>query len=407
MGEWVERRWQGNPSGQVKRERESGVYRAWSPDLLSKLDKRLTKTTYDALVDANDSLRQAQLSVRSHGFESLARLLLRSEWLASSYIEGLAVGSRRLLSTEFDNDDRDHVAREILGNIEAVEGAVELASKAAAISKAGLLAVHVQLMSRSPNPDWGGVVRTSQNWVGGNPYNPFGADYVPPPPDDVSHLMDDLITYLNSEVDHPVMQAAIAHAQLETIHPFGDGNGRIGRALIHMVLTRRGLAASPVVPISLALAVNVDRYVTGLVDFREGHLDEWFEYFAAATSWSADRMVRIGEDLSMREQRWIAMAGNPRAHSTELKVIRDLGGHPILNTVTVSDRFGVSNEAARKALMGLEQAGILRQFTTRSRNRVWGAVEVFKLLDDLQQELHTPSTVSSGAESDDDSGTTL
>ena len=165
MGEWVERRWQGNPSGQVKRERESGVYRAWSPDLLSKLDKRLTKTTYDALVDANDSLRQAQLSVRSHGFESLARLLLRSESLASSYIEGLAVGSRRLLSTEFDNDDRDHVAREILGNIEAVEGAVELASKAAAISKAGLLAVHVQLMSRSPNPDWGGVVRTSQTLI--------------------------------------------------------------------------------------------------------------------------------------------------------------------------------------------------------------------------------------------------
>ena len=92
------------------------------------------------------------------------------------------------------------------------------------------------------------------------------------------------------------------------------------------------------------------------------------------------------------------MAGSPRSHSTELKVIRDVGAHPILNTTSVAERFGVSGEAARNALVNLEGAGVLRQFVTKSRNRVWGAVEIFKMLDDLQQELHLPSKGDDGSE---------
>ena len=97
-------------------------------------------------------------------------------------------------------------------------------------------------MERSPTVDLSGVVRTTQNWIGGSSYNPCSASFVPPPPEHVEGLLDDLLVYINSD-DHPALvQAAIAHAQFETIHPFADGNGRTGRALIHVILRRRGLA---------------------------------------------------------------------------------------------------------------------------------------------------------------------
>ncbi|MFV1971604.1 MAG: Fic family protein [Acidimicrobiia bacterium] len=109
-------------------------------------------------------------------------------------------------------------------------------------------------MERSRRPELGRVVRERQNWIGGSSYNPCSAVFVPPPPDHVDGLVQDLIEYVNGDEHSPLVQAAIAHAQFETIHPFADGNGRTGRALIHVILRRRGLSPTFVPPISLVLA---------------------------------------------------------------------------------------------------------------------------------------------------------
>jgi Fic family protein len=161
-------------------------------------------------------------------------------------------GSRDRASDE----TADRIAVEVLGNIEAMESAIELAVQAERISLADLLEIHRVLMERSSRPELCGIVRERQNWIGGSSSNPCTAVFVPPPPDQVDGLLQDLIEYMNGDEHSPLVQAAIAHAQFETIHPFADGNGRTGRAPLHVMLRRRGLSPRFVPPISLALATR-------------------------------------------------------------------------------------------------------------------------------------------------------
>src|SRR5205814_1612587 len=169
--------------------------------------------------------------------EALARLLLRAEAVASSRIEGLEIGAGRLArfqaAKELDEPVTDLTAEAVLGNIEAMELAVRDLAVKPRLEVDDVLAMHRALMRHTPAPESGGSIRNVQNWIGGNDYNPCGAEFVPPPPEFVPDLLVDLVAYLNSDEYSPLVQAAIAHAQFETIHPFADGNGRVGRALIH------------------------------------------------------------------------------------------------------------------------------------------------------------------------------
>ena len=143
-------------------------------------------------------------------------------------------------------------------------------------------------MERATNQHVAGRIREEQNWIGGNDYNPCGADFVPPPPEHVLPLLDDLFDAMDDDRLPPLVQAALVHPQFETIHPFHDGNGRTGRALIHVVLNRRGIAPEYVLPISVVLANNRDRYIAALTAFREDGTGQWIEHFAAATATAAN-----------------------------------------------------------------------------------------------------------------------
>ncbi|HLA81621.1 MAG TPA: Fic family protein, partial [Thermoleophilia bacterium] len=186
----------------------------------------------DAERSISDLNREARLELMP-----LARLLLRTESIASSKIEGMQVDARALARAEANLDDGRGVganAAEILGNIDAMQLAIERSSSMDAIQVQDLLDIHEALLKRIGGSTVAGRVRTSQNWIGGNNYNPCGADFVPPPPEEVPRLLDDLCRFCNSDALPVLVQAAIAHAQFETIHPFADGNGRTGRALIHV-----------------------------------------------------------------------------------------------------------------------------------------------------------------------------
>ena len=174
-------------------------------------------------------------------------------------------------------------------------------------------------------------IRTAQNWIGGTSYNPFGAAFVPPPPEDVPDLLDDLCKFCNDDLLPAVAQAAIAHAQFETIHPFVDGNGRTGRALIHMILRRRGLVTRTLVPVSLILATHAQDYVAALQSARyEGPPDspqalkstnEWVGLFAGACSRAvadAESFERRVEALRME---WRARLGSMRADASALALL--------------------------------------------------------------------------------------
>jgi Fic family protein len=209
---------------------------------------------------------------------------------------------------------------------------------------------------------------------------------------EVPALLDDLIAYCN-RVDIPALvQAAIAHAQFETIHPFVDGNGRVGRCLVHLVLRRRHLVDRYVPPVSVVLATNARAYVAGLTDFRERRVDRWVSLFANATHVSVEGAERLVDAFAELQQEWRERTGNPRRNSSTARLIAELPGLPIVDVSTAASTLGVSYQAASWAVDNLEEAGVLRPLRPYAlRNRVWSSPQVFGLLDGFEWVLSTPS----------------
>jgi Fic family protein len=385
-------RWPGDPGAQLKAVRLGGVYDAFCPDALAALDPLLNTATASRVVDAEKSVQALQERASGvGGLEALARVLLRGEGVASSRIEGLRIGQRRLARAAFDEDRHDPVAREVVANIGAMDLAVARAASSPAFDLSDIIDMHRTLLGATDLREVAGVVRTTQNWIGGNAWNPIGADYVPPPPDLVPDLLDDVVALVRRTDMSPIVQAAIAHAQFELIHPFADGNGRVGRCLIHVVLTRRRLARHVVPPVSLVLAANAHTYIAGLTAFRGGDVAGWIALFAHATELAATYARRFADDLAAQRARWREAAGQPRRGSTTEKVIDSLPATPIVDIATVQRRHGVSHEAARIALNRLAEAGVLRELSTSRYRRAWAAVEVFDLAETLERRLASPA----------------
>ena len=308
---------------------------------------------------------RAEARVRALGalpdMAGIARFLLRSEAIASSRIEGMAPPAHRVALAELAQQEEvsglSEQARAVARNVTLVRAAVEEFSGARPVTADRLLALHRSLLPDSPEHHG---IRSTQNWVGGSSYHPLDADFVPPPPELVPDLVADLLTYLNGATHAPLIQAALVHAQFETIHPFADGNGRVGRALIHTVLTRRGLLAGMILPTSLVLSTLSGKYVEALSRFPEaggpdgpdaeshrpdaagpggpdalgdpggpgksddpngpGGRDAWISFFLEAVVLACDQAERISTELAdVREewneslQKWIAREGGGRA----------------------------------------------------------------------------------------------
>jgi Fic family protein len=202
--------------------------------------------------------------------------------------------------------------------------------------------------------------------------------------------MEDLCAFAGRDDLPPVVQAAVVHAQFETIHPFPDGNGRVGRALIHVVLRRRGLTPRYVPPVSLILATNGDEYVRGLTMYRDSRVAEWCGVFAGAVRLAALESVSFANSLSELQTRWMAAAGNPRKDSSAAGIIAFLPAHPILTVATAQTLLGRSKQAANEAMSLLESAGVLRQISIGKRNRAWEAVGLFDLINGFERMLATP-----------------
>lgn len=392
MPQYVRARWPAAHDGPVKAARVGGWYQAFVPDPLANADPSLRADVAMAVVDAEKAVQALQdRAAAVTGLESLAPLLLRAESNASSRIEGLRVGQRRLARAAFDTQVRDQTAREVVNNIRAMEAAILRARDAHRLAVDDIVAMHRILLLGTREDSIAGVVRTMQNWIGGNDWNPIGAAFVPPPPQHVPGLLDDLAAFLRRDDIPAIVQAAIAHAQFEVIHPFADGNGRIGRCLIHAVLVRRGVAPRFVPPVSLVLAANARSYIAGLTSFRTGEVSDWISLFAFATTIAAEHALSLAADVADQQQRWLRAAGNPRRGSTAARLIERLAGSPIVDTASVQQAFGVSHEAARTALLQLEAAGIVRPLSTSRYRRAWAAGEVFDLMDAVERRLATPA----------------
>jgi Fic family protein len=320
-------------------------------------------------------------------FETLARQLLRAESVASSRIEGLVLSQRRLAKAAFSTEMHDITAQSVLANIRALERAVELAGTVETLEQKHLREVHRILFKDTRDERLGGELRKEQSWVGGAAASPRTAEFIPAPPDFVPDLLDDLCAFCN-RVDLPAaIQAAIAHVQFETIHPFFDGNGRVGRALILIVLRRRGVARTFLPPVSLALAGEADRYVAGMTSWRTGAEDDWYSVFSDALFRAANGARQFAANVTKLQRRWMEKAGDPRQGSGPRRLIELLPSQPIVNVKTAAQLLGGSDERARLAVNRLEQAGVLRQTSVGRRGRAWECVGLFDQLDRFEREM--------------------
>ncbi len=410
MGRFVPARWSPNlAAAGPRRARAGGVYRAFQPDLLAGRPLSIDGRVAADIADAERAMAALDSAVSRdrgpHRLEVLARLLLRAEAVGSSRVEGLVVSARKLALADLDPAlDPSGRALDVVGNIRALQNALALAAQAGAFATNDLRMIHRTLLAGTCDAVLGGVVRTEQNWIGGQ--TPLDAAFVPPPPDAVPALLADLCAYLSSDDHPPLVQAALAHAQFETIHPFADGNGRTGRALLQFVLRRRGLCARFVPPISLVLATRSKGYIAALTATRtEGvpgsasdlaGANSWLEFAAdaarAACAQARAYETRIDGLVEHWEKRVREVHGALRADAAVWQLLTLLPAAPLVTVASASTLSGRSERALDAAFAQLVAAGVLKQVGGRVRYRLFEAVGVFDFVTGVERQLASPSS---------------
>ena len=382
MGGYVERLWHPEDAGGLSRkDRAPGRYLAYVPDELGDSLPMLGAEAQRAAEDALAVLARADERIGARG-RYLNHLLIRSESISSSWIEGNRVTPKRLAIAELLHQG-PRQALDVVANVRATESAIaELADHTRTIETSDIVDLQHVI---EPRLERG--VRQEQNWVGGPGWSPLRAAFVPPPETEVPRLVADLARFVTDTAGNPVVRAAIAHAQFETIHPFIDGNGRTGRALIHTVLRRGDALRNALIPISTVFAGDTDAYIAGLTGYRADPptLDEWVLGFAQAAEKAAGNAVRLAEDIAALDRdvhdRLVAFRRDrglnpavPRRDAVVLRILDTLASDPVLTAEFVSTRLSVSPAAAHRALTELSEAGILgRTKDQRGRLVCWTA----------------------------------
>jgi len=405
MGRLERRFWEAKVDGlgRPRRDRRSGAYQAYVPDRLVGRSFLLSGEVAADVADASNAItRLDSVATMLTNTESLARLLLRAESVASSQIEGLTVSAQRLLRADVARAEglivRDETASEVLANVDAMSYAVHEVTGRVTVDQ--ILEVHRRLLARTDRARYAGVIRTTQNWIGKSSYNPIGADYVPPPPGEVAGLLDDLAAFCNEDALPAVAQAAIAHAQFETIHPFVDGNGRTGRALIYMVLRRRGLAMRTTPPVSLVLATRAQDYVRGLnathyvgspssPEATEA-LNDWIGFFAATCTRAVADAESFEKRVETLQAQWRARLGHVRSDSSVFAILRHLPEMPVFTVNGAVGIVGRTFNSVSRAVGTLVDANIVTPTKAGSRNRVFEARELIDAFTDLERQLASP-----------------
>jgi Fic family protein len=388
-GRYVELSWTPSAAGARKSERSPRRYRAWIPAESGGYEPTLRSATGALCERAGGEVSRLNGEPSAlMALEGLGRQLLRSEALASSQIEGLSISHRKLAEAEF-TDLANYKAREIVGTMRAMERALEIGAGPEPLTIGSIEAIHREIAIVPPLDRIAGQIREEPSWIGG--IDPAHAEYVGPPADRVRGLLDDLCRFINRDDLSPVAQAAIAHAQFELIHPFGDGNGRLGRCLIQVILRRRGLAPRFIPPISIVLGSNKDAYISGIESFRAGALDAWIEYFAGATELAALRSREFSAEVAALQEDWRALLRPVRADAAALALIEQLPRFPIVTAAAAEDEIRRSRRATLTGLERLADAGILTRHRNQKKGDSWETKELFSLLDEFERRVADPS----------------
>lgn len=310
------------------------------------------------------------------GFLPFTALLMRGESVASSHIEHLTASAKKIIESDLGIGS-SHNADLIVANTRAMQ----VASRASwPLTRDSLLDMHSALLQHSA-PRIAGTMRDGHVWIGGDAHSPAGALYIGPSPDTLDALIDDLLVFIADYPCSPLVKAAIAHAQFETIHPFADGNGRTGRALIHFILQGTGVTPNTALPLSAVLLQDTDAYFAALGSYRNGDVWPIVELFTHCAHVAAQRGTQACNELGQIRSTWDC-AVSSRADSPDATILDLLLSSPILTKDAILQAHPELTESRiRRSLARLEAAGVVRAYKPKKNVTAWRADDVLELLD--------------------------
>jgi Fic family protein len=363
-----------------------GTYSAFRPDPLPP--SITTEQLITPLAEATQALgRLHGIGPRVGSREILIEPFIRKEALESSQIEGTHATLSDIYAYEAGqealiDEDRQQGTQEVVNYLHALTHGLDAITAGDPITTELLCEMHDRLLSgvRGNEAD-PGELRTTQNFIGSTPYIQ-DARSVPPPPNEIPDLLEDLLAYANQDTDlHPLLRIGLIHYQFETIHPFLDGNGRLGRLLISLLLQRDGLLPEPYLYLSSYFNARRSAYVDHLLAVSQhGKWEEWLLFFLRGVQSQADEahqranlLVDLRENYQQRYQ-------SERSENI-LDLVMRLFEEPYLDVNTAADWLDVEYSTANRLIGQLENDGILEELTGKDRNRFYRASEVFQIIN--------------------------
>ncbi|UQN28884.1 Fic family protein [Brachybacterium kimchii] len=382
-----ERPWSQRQRGGTREDRMMDRVITRIPPRLADLDVGVTSATARAMERALEAIVRTDQSAGAEA-PALARFMIRNESIASSRIEHVSASGADL-ARALVGSRANASARSMVAASRALHEMLLAAGRAGALTIDDLQNAHRLLMQDDDSlgdREWAGRVREEQNWIGGSDHSPRGALFVPPPPDLIDRLLVDLEAFLARD-DLPVLlQATIAHGQFESIHPFTDGNGRIGRALIAGILQRRGVTRNAAVPVASGLYALREQYFAALGAYREGDLGPLVDVLCRSAEAAATEARVSFERLREMPDAWHEEIPG-RGGSALARLLGILFAHPTFTVDEAREALGASTAALYPAVETLESAGILREVTGRKRERIWVVADVVDELEDLDRRV--------------------
>lgn len=351
------------------------AYKSFVPNPLPPVPPiELSEDIVGLLVKANSQLAVLEsIAARIPNVELFISMYVRKEALMSSQIEGTQATLEDILDPMLDTNTNRNIA-DVVNYIKATEFAITRLQTLPLCNRL-IKETHAVLMEgvrgQEKNP---GEFRYSQNWIGGQGSTLKNARYIPPSPDDMQNAMSDLEKYINTDDDlDALIQAALIHYQFETIHPFLDGNGRVGRLLITLFLMDKGILTTPALYISYFLKKNRVEYYDRMTEVRtKGNYEQWIIFFLQAIMESAgDATSTIDELITLHDTNTSVISKLGRASKNTMLVFDYLESNPIIDIGKTAEALSITFNTASSAVRRLVDAGILVQTGGGGRNRTF------------------------------------
>ena len=402
--------WPGNRAAPRAADQRRGTFDAYVPHYVTGWQPLLSADIAAFVTDAERRLSSTASVLAAE--EAPVAMFFWAESLGSSRIEGVNPRARRVvhaLLAEASTAPRHRRGSvgEAIGNIEATAEALRILAQPASLTVERICRAHRILMRSSSDPRLGGALKTTQNWIGGSDWHPLDGDFVPPPAELCEPLMEDLVAYLRASQHSPLLEAVVAHAQFETIHPFGDGNGRTGRALLFAALKHRCAPNGFMPPVSLALSQDRDAYLRALEAYQcyLGSPDEMarstaliplIEVIGMAANRSCEAAENYTAAVARMQAQWRTRVGQRTGRSAALAAVNLLASQPSLTPALLAESSGFSERRCAEALRRLTEAGITRSRRIAPRLRSYDADRIFDMYEVMATTMSDPQATRLG-----------